>query len=110
MDRLSRKVLRFISKREPVSRKVLIDKFGEVSTGSLHYLLSGEYITSDSGRTNPNNRPAWDDNAGPYRISPIGREYLASFLGTVYDRWAPRILPLLSLAVSVAALLVAIFS
>lgn len=92
MDKLSLKVLRFIStKKDRVTRKLIIEKCGEGTQKSLTYLENDGFI--QSGRIpigmGPDLKPVFRSD-GKFSITSKGLEYLEARPGHVFDRWLTR--------------------
>jgi len=110
MDKLSLKVLRYISKSENVNRSEIISKFGDRAKSSINYLYSEKYI--ESGQTyiglDHNRRPVSISN-GVFQINSKGRAYLEEHPGKAFDRWLTRFCAIWGAITGTAAIIVEIW-
>lgn len=92
MDKLSIKVLKYISKRKDVKHEEVVKKFGDKSADSLAFLLHEKYLTTGKViiGVGPNSAPVFRSD-GVYNIKSPGRAYLEQKPGKDFDRWLGRI-------------------
>ena len=91
MDKLSHKVLKYISNFESINKSDVISKFGDRAKASVSYLYSEKYIESGQTYIGPDpNKRLVSINTGVFQISSKGRAYLEENPGKVFDRWLTR--------------------
>lgn len=95
MDKLSLKVLRYLSKQSaPVHRDRLMELFGRPAAESIRFLEKSEYIKSGSsfmpGYRGEDGRVNYISDHR-YVIASLGLDFLQSKPGKDFDRWLGRI-------------------
>lgn len=110
MNRLSIKVLRFIKKQsEPVSKDVIISKFGNDAVESIRFLEKEEYIKAGKKiypHRNLNGQHEIFISNGKYEIAALGLDFLQHKPGRDFDRWLTRIIAIWGALTGTAALLI----
>lgn len=95
MDKLSVRVLRYLSKQsEPASKDLILKEFGNEAAESIRYLEQSEYIKSGKTifphRTLDGHQSMYISNQ-KYEIASKGLDFLQSKPGRDFDRWINRI-------------------
>ena len=105
VDKLSLKILHFLRGKSEVPESDIVDKFGQKSVASLHYLRSNDYISSGTKilGTGPDSKPVFMPN-GIYSIAPKGHYLLESKPGTDFDRWLTRIIAIVGAVTGISAI------
>lgn len=107
MDKLSRKILKYVYRNPKVKRKTIIEKFGNDANKCIDYLYNEKYITSNHipVGVGPNMRPVLMSD-GLYSISPSGISELEQQPGKTFDKWLTRILAIIGAVTGTISLIV----
>lgn len=109
MDKLSHKILKYISHRDTTSLNRLISVFGDGARTSTDFLLENAYISS--GRVpigvSMDHKPILVSD-GIFRITSHGLAYLQKKPGKDFDRWLTRIGAVVGAITGITALIMEI--
>lgn len=96
MDRLSKKILKYIFKQSTASHTEIIEKFGERASASIRFLFNNGYISAM-----PRTRV--------YRVESLGIGFLETRRGVSADRWITRICAIIGAVTGTISLLSQLF-
>ena len=107
MDKKSRQILRYMRSVDFASREDLLRRFGSTYAASLDFLLSEKYIARQTSTVQFFNRetgkhdPPASVASDIYLITGYGLGFLERYKSDIFLRWAPLIISILSLVVSI---------
>lgn len=105
LDKLSYRILKFISQHEKSRLADLIDQFGINAEKSISYLESNGFISSAKIGSGYLGKDAHFTSIGIYSVTSYGLSFLQAHPGQTFDRWLTRILAIWGAITGTAALL-----
>lgn len=107
MDKKSRQILKYMRSVNSARRADLLRRFGSTYEASIDFLLSEKYIARQTSRIRFANRetgkhdPPVEVAFDNYHITGYGLGFLERYKSDIFLRWAPLIISILSLVVSI---------
>lgn len=108
MDKKSRQILKYMRSVNSARRADLLRRFGSTYEASIDFLLSEKYI--EPGKNSYNKAFKEDGNiiyrkvtapTEDYHITGYGLGFLERYKSDIFLRWAPLVIGILSLIISV---------